>query len=44
MILTIIPTLWRRAAAGLLKAHRRNRGFFLPVESGGTPQVYRGFI
>jgi hypothetical protein len=34
MILTIIPTVWRRAAAGLLKAYRRNRKFSLPMESG----------
>jgi hypothetical protein len=34
MISTIIPTLWRRDAAGLLKTYRRNRKFSLPVESG----------
>jgi hypothetical protein len=33
MISTIIPTLGRRAAAGLLRRRRRNRGFFLPAES-----------
>jgi hypothetical protein len=33
MIWTIIPILVRRAAAGLLRRRRRNRGFSLPAES-----------
>jgi hypothetical protein len=33
MILTIIPILGRRAAAGLPRRPGRNRGFFLPAES-----------